>query len=144
MNALIHTHSGLRWVVLLLLLVAIGRAITRKSGGVYEKSDKMINLFTMISLHIQLLLGLILYFTSPKVAFVEGWMKVSQLRFYGMEHIAVMVIAIAVITIGRKKAEKAANPALKHQKIAVWYTIGLLLILASIPWPFRNLGAGWF
>jgi len=144
MNALIHTHSGLRWVVLLLLLVAIGRAITRKSGGAYEKSDKMINLFTMVSLHIQLVLGLILYFTSPKVAFVAGWMKVSQLRFYGMEHIAVMIIAIAVITVGRRKAENATNPALKHQKIAVWYTIGLLLILASIPWPFRNLGAGWF
>ncbi|HLP56708.1 MAG TPA: hypothetical protein VK151_16845 [Fluviicola sp.] len=144
MEALVHTHSGLRWVVLLLLLVAIGRAFARKNSGLYEKSDKMINLFTMISLHTQLLLGLILYFTSPKVVFVEGWMKVSQARFYGMEHIAVMVIAIALITIGRRKAENAAEPAKKHKTIAVWYTVGLVLILASIPWPFRNLGAAWF
>jgi membrane protein DedA with SNARE-associated domain len=144
MEALTHTHSGLRWVVLLLLLVAIGRAFARKNGGLYEKSDKMINLFTMVSLHTQLLLGLILYFTSPKVVFVEGWMKVSQSRFYGMEHIAVMIIAIALVTIGRRKAENATEPAKKHKTIALWYTIGLILILASIPWPFRNLGAGWF
>ncbi|MES2556189.1 MAG: cytochrome B [Bacteroidota bacterium] len=144
MEALLHTHSGLRWVVLILLLVAIGRAFARKNSGLYEKSDKMINLFTMVSLHTQLLLGLILYFTSPKVVFVEGWMKVSQARFYGMEHIAVMVIAIALVTIGRRKAENATEPAKKHKTIALWYTIGLLLILASIPWPFRNLGAGWF
>ncbi|ASS49990.1 MAG: cytochrome B [Candidatus Fluviicola riflensis] len=144
MEALIHTHSGLRWVVLILLLVAIGRAFARKNSSLYDKSDKMINLFTMVSLHTQLLLGLILYFASPKVVFVEGWMKVSQARFYGMEHIAIMVIAIALVTIGRRKAENATEPAKKHKTIAVWYTIGLILILASIPWPFRNLGAGWF
>ena len=144
MSALLHTHSGLRWVVLLLLLVAIVRAFARQNRGLYEKSDKMINLFTMVSLHTQLLLGLILYFTSPKVVFVEGWMKVSQSRFYGMEHIAVMVIAIALVTIGRRKAENATEPAKKHKTIALWYTVGLILILASIPWPFRNLGAGWF
>ncbi len=144
MNALIHTHSGLRWVVLILLLAAIGRAFARKNVGLYEKSDKMINLFAMVSLHTQLLLGLILYFTSPKVTFIQGWMKVSQSRFYGMEHIAVMLIAIVLVTIGRRKAENATEPAKKHKTIALWYTIGLILILASIPWPFRNLGAGWF
>jgi membrane protein DedA with SNARE-associated domain len=131
-------------VVLILLLAAIGRAFARKNVGLYEKSDKMINLFAMVSLHTQLLLGLILYFTSPKVTFIQGWMKVSQSRFYGMEHIAVMLIAIVLVTIGRRKAENATEPAKKHKTIALWYTIGLILILASIPWPFRNLGAGWF
>lgn len=145
MDALIHGHSGLRWVALILLLVAIFRAFTRKNKGLYEQSDKMINLFTMVTLHIQLLLGLILYFTSAKVTFVDGWMKVSQARFYGLEHILMMVIAIAVVTIGRRKAEKKlTDPAKKHGAIALWYTIGLLIILAAIPWPFRNFGAGWF
>lgn len=145
MSALIHTHSGLRWVVLILLLLAIFRAFARKNSGLYEKSDKMINLFTMVSLHIQLVLGLILYFTSPKVVFVDGWMKVSQARFFGMEHILVMIIAIALVTIGRGKAERTTEPRKKHGYIALWYTIGLVLILASIPWPFRNLGVTtWF
>lgn len=105
----------------------------------------MINLFTMVSLHIQLVLGLILYFTSPLVVFAKGWMKVAQARFFGMEHILIMVIAIAVITIGRGKAERSADPKKKHNYIAVWFTIGLILILAGIPWPFRHLGIStWF
>ena len=144
MDFLKHAHSGLRWVALLLLVVAIFNALSSKGKGKYEKKDKMLNLFAMIFLHIQLLIGLVLYFISPKVQIIEGWMKIKQLRFYGMEHLLIMVIAIAVVTIGRKKAENASNIAVKHGTIVKWFTIGLILILAGIPWPFRNLGAGWF
>lgn len=142
---LVRSHSGLRWVALILLLVAIFNAVASKSKGHYLKKDKMINLFAMVFLHVQLLLGLILYFISPKVVFVEGWMKVSQARFFGLEHILIMILAIVLVTIGRKKAEKESNAAKKHGKIALWYFIGLVLIFASIPWPFRNLGVTtWF
>lgn len=145
MDILVRSHSGLRYIVLLLLVVAIFNAITSKGKGIYEKKDKMINLFAMVFLHVQLLLGLILYFTSKtKVQFIEGWMENSVLRFYGMEHILLMILAIVLVTIGRKKAEKEELAAKKHGKISLWYTIGLILILAAIPWPFRNLGAGWF
>jgi hypothetical protein len=86
-----------------------------------------------------------LYFKSPKVSFAEGWMKIDMYRFFGMEHLLIMLIGIIVITIGRKKAEKKLNANAKHSKIAVWYTIGLLIILAGIPWPFREaLGGQWF
>jgi uncharacterized membrane protein YozB (DUF420 family) len=144
MEILVRSHSGLRYIVLLLLLFAIFNAVTSKGKNSYEKKDKMINLFAMVFLHIQLLLGLILYFFGNKVQFIEGWMKMAPLRFYGMEHILLMLIAIVLVTIGRRKAEKETNPRKKHGKIVVWYTIGLILILVSIPWPFRNLGAGWF
>ncbi len=143
MNSILaHTHSGLRWVVLGLLVYAILNALRKKST--YEKSDRLLNMFTMVSLHIQLVLGLILYFTSSKVSFVEGWMKSDLLRFYGMEHILVMIIAIVLVTIGHGKAKRALDVTKKHKTIILYYSIGLLLILASIPWPFRNLGAGWF
>lgn len=144
MEILVRSHSGLRYIVLILLLVAIFNAIASKGKNTYEKKDKMINLFAMVFLHIQLLLGLILYFFGSKVQFIEGWMKMAPLRFYGMEHILLMLIAIVLVTIGRRKAENASDPSKKHGKIVVWYTIGLILILAAIPWPFRNLGAGWF
>lgn len=144
MEILKHAHSGLRWVALILLIIAIVNAFSKKGVSLYVKKDKMINLFTMISLHTQLLLGLILYFTSDKVKFVEGWMKQPMLRFYGMEHFAMMLAALVIVTIGRKKAEKIEAPYSKHQTIGKWYLIGLLIILAAIPWPFRNLGAGWF
>lgn len=105
----------------------------------------MINLFAMIFLHVQLLIGLILYLPSGKTNFSAGWMKVEMFRFYGMEHFLGMLIAIVLITIGRKKAEKAGTPEENHKKIVVWYAIGLILILASIPWPFREaLGGSWF
>lgn len=144
MEILVRSHSGLRYIVLLLLLAAIFNAGVSEGKNTYGKKDKMINLFAMVFLHIQLLLGLILYFFGNKVQFIEGWMKMAPLRFYGMEHILLMLIAIVLVTIGRRKAEKETNPRKKHGKIVVWYTIGLILILVSIPWPFRNLGAGWF
>jgi NADH:ubiquinone oxidoreductase subunit 2 (subunit N) len=144
MEILVRTHSGLRWIVLGLLIYALINAFTKKDS--YEKSDRLLNMFAMVSLHIQLVIGLILYFTSSKVSFVEGWMseKTGIFRFYGMEHILLMIIAIVIVTIGHGKAKRATENTKKHKTIALFYTIGLILILASIPWPFRNLGAGWF
>jgi membrane protein DedA with SNARE-associated domain len=142
MEILVRTHSGLRWVVLALMIYAIFNALRKKDF--YAKSDRLLNMFAMVSLHIQLVIGLILYFTSAKVSFVEGWMKNQLLRFYGMEHISLMIIAIILVTIGHAKAKRASEPAKKHKTILLFYAIGLILILASIPWPFRKLGADWF
>lgn len=144
MNALIHAHSGLRWVVLILLLVAIFRAFGRKHKGMYEQSDKMINLFAMVFVHIQITLGIILMFVSNNVTYAKGWMKAPNTRFYGMEHVLMMVTAAVLITIGRRKAENRVEIAGKHRAISLWYTIGLIIILAAIPWPFRALGGEWF
>ena len=147
-NGLVHAHSGLRWVALLLIVLAIMNAAKSKSSGRYEKKDKMLNLFAMVFMHIQLLIGLGLYFINDKnkVQYSEGWMSNDMLRFFGMEHIVGMIIAIAIITIGRSKAEKKLKGTRdKHHRILVNYTVGLILIVASIPWPFREtLGGGWF
>jgi hypothetical protein len=143
-SALLHAHSGLRWIVLFLIVAAIFNAVISRKKGTFEKKDKMLNLFAMISMHIQLLIGLVVYFMSEKVQFTAGWMKVGAYRFFGMEHFIGMVLAIILITIGRKKSENAALVADKHKKIIVFYTIALLLVLAFIPWPFRTeLGGRW-
>ena len=142
MEILLRSHSGLRWIALGLLIYAIFNALRKKDF--YAKSDRLVNMFAMVSLHIQLVIGLILYFTSSKVSFVDGWMKNQLLRFYGMEHISLMILAIILVTIGHAKAKRAIEPAKKHKTILLFYAIGLILIIASIPWPFRNLGAGWF
>ncbi len=144
-NVLLHAHSGFRWVALIFLILAIFNAVARKSNGEYTARDKKLNLFAMMFFHIQALGGFILYFSSSKVQFVEGWMKNPMFRFYGMEHILLMVIAVVLMTIGRKKAEKSVAPIVKHKKIIVWYTIALILVIISIPWPMRTiLGGGWF
>ena len=143
-TGLLHAHSGLRWVVLILLIAAIFNAFGKKNGGVWTAKDKKITLFAMVFTHIQLVLGIILYFMSPKVQFVEGFMQNPVYRFFAVEHITLMIIAIALITIGYSKAKRAATDAKKFGAVATFYLVGLILILASIPWPFRHLGSGWF
>jgi len=143
-KGIVHAHSGFRWVVLILLIVAIVNAAKSQSSGNYLKKDKMINLFTMIFLHIQLLIGLGLYFTSDKVRFVSGMMGDTMLRFFAVEHIFGMIVAIVLVTIGRSKAEKKLKGSRdKHRKIMTSYLFALIIIIATIPWPFRELGAGW-
>jgi len=142
MQALISAHSGVRWIALLLLLLAIFNAFTAKS---YEKKHRLVNLFTMITFHIQLLIGLALYYNymTPKIG--ENWMENDAWRFFGMEHLSGMLLAIVAITIGHSKSKKGADAAAKFKAIKLWYVIALILVLAFIPWPFRTeLGAGWF
>ena len=145
-NGLLHAHSGLRWIALILIIFAIINAFFgKKQGKEFLKKDKMISLFTLIFFHTQLLIGLILVFISPKVVYVSGFMKDSMLRFFGMEHLLMMIVSITLVTIGYSKSKKAATSELKFKKIFVFYTIALVVLLAGIPWPFREaLGAGWF
>ncbi|SMO97036.1 cytochrome B [Gracilimonas mengyeensis] len=144
-TGLLHAHSGLRWIVLVLILWAIIKAFSGWMGGKeYTKSDRLSALFALIFTHIQLLLGLVLYFVSPKVQFTADMMKTTLLRFYTMEHLVLMLVAIVLITMGFSKAKRLTDAVAKHKKVAIYYGIGLLLILAGIPWPFRGFGAGWF
>ena len=106
----------------------------------------MINLFAMVVLHVQLLIGFALFFINERnrVQFSGDWISNASLRFYGLEHLIGMLIAIAIITFGRKKAENLKNTRDKHRRVMISYGIGLIIILLSIPWPFRNLGGAWF
>lgn len=144
-NGLVHAHSGLRWIVLILLVIAIYKAISGwTSKKEFKEGDRKIFLFTLIFTHVQLILGFLLYFISPKVAFTEGFMKITMLRFYAVEHLVTMLLAIALITIGFSAAKRLEDHTAKFKKLAIFYGVGLLLMLAGIPWPFRDLGAGWF
>lgn len=142
-NILVRTHSGLRWVVLALLVAAVISAFLKwQRRDEYTSSDNRLYLFAFISTHIQLTLGLILYFISPKVNF--GMVSDKLYRFFTIEHLVGMLIAVVLITIGRGRSRRAPGPINKHKTVFIFYLIGLLIILASIPWPFRNLGAGWY
>lgn len=142
MNALLHAHSGLRYVVLALMLAAIVKSFT---SAKYTEGARKLNLFAMISVHIQIVIGLILYFTSEKVVFSEATMGSTMLRFFAVEHIVGMLIAMALVTIGHSKAKKAEADNRKYRNIRVFYTLALIIIIATIPWPFREvLGGSWF
>lgn len=139
---LLHLHNALRWIILILLLFALYQAVTKKGG--LQKSS----LWLLITAHITLVLGLFQYFNSEMVGFqliekVGGFgnvMKDSFARFWVVEHITATILAIVLITIARGKAKKLNYSA------ATWlYIIALILILAAVPWPFREgIGRPWF
>ena len=143
---LTKAHSGWRWVVLILMIAAIVKLYMGwKKKSEYTKGDKKLAMFAMIAFHLLWTFGMVLYFISPKVQFVEGFTKITMLRFYTLEHIVTMTIAFVLITIGHSKGKKAEDDTKKFKTQFVFYTIAFIIILASIPWPFReNLGAGWF
>lgn len=147
-TGLLHLHSALRWVALILLVATIIDSLIRMYRP-FKENERKLALFTLISLHTQLLIGGVLYFVSP---LVSSWMdaghimKNSVARFYIVEHFAGMVIAIALVTIGYSRAKKQSEHWTKHRMIFFYYLAAFILILLSIPWPFREVGAGrgWF
>lgn len=133
-------HSWIRWFILVLGIVVIIKAFIGWSGNKpYLKGDNGMSAGFIGLLHLNLLIGLILYFfLSPFVqqAFNDfgAAMKDSYLRFWAVEHIAVNIIAVVVAQIGRTRSKRAASDLAKHKTVAIFYTIALLLILSRIPW----------
>ena len=133
-------HSYWAYLVLLILVLAVFNSIIKKVGNKeYEAKDFRITLFALIVSHIQLLLGLILYFISPRFSlFSESGMgeimKNSVDRLYLVEHPLINIIAIALITIGYSKHKKKLLSSGKFKTISVFYTIALVLFLSRIPW----------
>ena len=140
---LVHAHSGLRWVALILLIAAVVTAVSKWQGrSGYTDGNRKLYLFTLISIHTQLIVGLILLFISPKVNF--SMLGEKLYRFYSVEHTVGMLLAITLVTIGYSRSKRAMDATTKQRLIGIFYGLGLLLILASIPWPFRIIGAGWY
>jgi hypothetical protein len=145
MTALIHTHSFIAWLLLLFLLVSIVSAIIKSRGGEYRNPFRTIFLLTLIFTHVQLILGFVLYFISPKVEFSAQTMSESLYRFFTLEHPLLMIIAVVLITIGYSRAGKATIDRVKFKRIYVFYLIGLVLILLRFPWQYLSaIGRGWF
>jgi hypothetical protein len=126
--------------VLIILIIAVVNAIVKSVGGKeYSAKDFRISLFTLIVSHIQLLIGIVLYFVSPRFAvFSElgmgGVMKDAVNRLYLIEHPLINIIVVALITIGYSKHKKKLTSAPKLKTLAVFYTIALVLLVSRIPW----------
>lgn len=132
-NFLQHLHSGFRYIVFALILSAIIAALIgliRKT--LYTDGNRKLNLFAMISAHTQLLIGIALYFVSPFVQFNSDTMKNDVIRYFTVEHLTMMLIAIALITIGHGKSKRASTSESKHKTIALFYSLGLLVIIVAI------------
>jgi NADH:ubiquinone oxidoreductase subunit 2 (subunit N) len=128
-------HSGWAYLALLLLVVAVVNSlIGMTSNKEFATKDRKIALFGLIATHIQLVIGLVLYFVSPLGLSAFGQMSDKALRLTSLEHPLTNVIAIVLITIGWSKHKKAVDSKAKFKSITVFYGLGLLLILSRIPW----------
>jgi len=126
-------HSGFRYVVFVLVLLAIIQSLLGWFGKKpYTEANRKINLFALISAHTQLLIGLVLYFLSPNVAFNSETMKHATTRYFTVEHWVMMLIAIVLITIGHSKAKKKETSESKHKTVAIFYIIAFLVIIGAI------------
>lgn len=126
-------HSLNRFILLALLLVVIVRTFMgwqRKAA--FSNTDNKLGLFLFISTHTQLLLGLILYFVSPVVIFSGASMQDKIARYWRLEHLAGMLIAIVLITLGRTMTKKIADGTAKYKRMFIFNTIALIIILAII------------
>ena len=135
-----NLHSYLAYLVLLVLILAILNAFIGKiKGKDFKSKDLRLSLYGLILSHIQLLIGLILYFVSPwfnqwSNLGVGGVMKAAQARLYLVEHPFTNIIAIILITIGWSLHKRQSDPGKKFLRIALFYGFGLLLLLSRIPW----------
>jgi hypothetical protein len=141
---LLTIHSLFRWFVLISLIYALYRAYTGWfSGKVFTKHDDTVRHTTATISHIQLLLGFGLYFVSPIVNYFFDHFKDAvherPIRFFGMEHISMMFIAIIILSAGSSSTKRKTTDKEKFKTIAVYYSIALFIILLSIPWPFSPL-----
>ena len=140
-TVLLLVHSWLRWVLVALIVIALTRALRGTRSEVpWVDADSRVRVATVAAFDTQVMLGLVLWFISPMTpksgAAFGAYMKVSQLRFFTVEHAFSMVIALAALHIGSVRSKKADNDHDRHKKWAVAVGIALFFVLAGIPWPF--------
>ena len=134
-DILFQAHSGLRFVVLLALVIALILAFAGWFGNrPFTKGNKSVNLITLISTHIQVVLGIFLYYVSPYVQLknMGETMKDSTLRYWTVEHLAMMLLAAVLITIGNAKSKRGLTDTAKHRSTAIFFGLALLVIIVAI------------
>ena len=138
---ILAVHSLMRWLVLAGVLLALYRAYKGwLSKAPYTAFDNRLRHYSATAAHIQLVLGLWLYVISPVTTYFLHHFNEAvhdrELRFFGMEHITMMLLAIIVITITSILSKRRQNDTAKFKTWALGYTLALLIIISSVPWPF--------
>ena len=150
-SILLNLHSILRWFVLISLIYSI--VIAYKGWllkGTFKKPDNLARVLTATIAHVQLIIGIVLYFISPMIKYFlhnfKDMVHNKEFRFYGLEHTLFMFIAIVLLTIGSSAAKRKKTDAQKFKTMAIWFSIALIIIIIAIPWPFTSFTAQrpWF
>lgn len=142
-------HSWLRWFLLISMILLVYRSFTGKKTGRYDSTDQTLATATFWLLNIQFIVGLVLYgvlspITQAAFANMGDAMSNSALRFYVVEHMFAMILAIGAGHMGLSKAKKASDVGEKHKWILRGVGASLVFVLVGIPWPFLPYGRALF
>ena len=141
-------HSLVRWVVVIAGIAAVIMAYAGWFGNRrWTSSNVRVNMLFTTFLDLNILLGFFLYFilsplTRGALQNMGDAMKDSNVRFFTVEHLLIMLVAVVVAHIGSSRAKKAADDKSKFKQAAIFFTIAMILIFLGIPWPFLASGAG--
>lgn len=143
-STLITVHSVFRWLVLITLLISIYRAWKgMTSGNRFSRTDNAFRHWTATISHVQLMIGMILYFQSPITDYFLKNFSIAistlEFTFFGLIHSVLMLVAIVVITFGSALAKRKITDREKFRTMLYWFSIALIIILIAIPWPFSPL-----
>jgi uncharacterized membrane protein len=130
-----YAHSYIRWIITILIIVSIIKAfLGMKNKSAFAKDRKIFSM-TMVSMHLQLVIGIVLFFISPlgfELFGMEGFMKDSMYRYWAVEHWFGMIIAIALMTRGLVTTKKMTDDAKKYRRVGVSYLLAFVIILLTI------------
>ncbi len=133
-------HSYWAYLTLIILVISTLNALIKYFGNKeFGAFDFRVSLFTLIVSHIQLLLGIVLFFTAGYISLISDMgmgeiMRNSLLRSNIIEHPLTMIFAVVLITAGYSKHKKKLTSKPKFKQLAIFYTIALILVLAKMPW----------
>ncbi len=142
-------HSWVRWIVVILAGLAVGRALAGWLGQrEWSIFDRRLGTFLTISMDIQLLLGIVLYFglspiTRNALQDFGAAMADSTQRFWAVEHIFMMVLAVILVHVGQVLVKRAPTAVSKHRWATLLFGAGALVLLLAIPWPFAIQARPW-
>ncbi len=137
--ALLHTHNVTRWIVLVAAVVALVLALQAWLGNrPFEQRHRFANLAFVASMDVQLLIGIALYAVSPLVQValsdMGAAMRIHELRFVAVEHLSVMLVAVALAHVGSVLVRRAPSDRGKHGRVLLWFGLSTIALLAGIPW----------
>lgn len=136
----LNLHNGLRWLILLAFVITLIKYVAGWLGSQpWKKVDNMLGLVLTALMDLQLIVGVVLYFflspvTKLALSDFRGAMQDPDLRFYAVEHLSMMLIAVILVHIGRAKSKKNVLDKAKFKTGAIYFLIAFVVIMMAIPW----------
>lgn len=135
-NIIQHAHSGIMWLAVTMLILSVVFSLLKMIKNEETISTSLFRLFnyTKQLLYVQFVLGVVLLFISPLVHYTSGFMKNEALRFQGLEHPLMMLIAIGLVAVGLFKSKTKTSTKQKYKVVFIYYALALLVIVLMVPW----------